>query len=124
MWDEEWQSESRYSKDVTGYTECDEDFIKSLEDTFGAVKINPADFKGYDAYFTIEGYKSMKDAIESAYWQKTINFIMAATTMKSQADSFRCCAMCSAVIDIAFNFCRKKIKVKRNKKRIFKNHVE
>ncbi len=65
MWDEEWQSESRYSKDVTGYTECDEDFIKSLEDTFGAVKINPADFKGYDAYFTIEGYKSMKDAIES-----------------------------------------------------------
>lgn len=38
MWDEEWQSESRYSKDVTGYTECDEDFIKSLEDTFGAVK--------------------------------------------------------------------------------------
>ena len=65
MWDEEWQSESRYSKDVTGYTECDEDFIKSLEDTFGAVKINPADFKSYDAYFTIEGYKSMKDAIES-----------------------------------------------------------
>ena len=54
MWDEEWQSESRYSKDVTGYTECDEDFIKSLEDTFGAVKINPADFKDYDAYFTIE----------------------------------------------------------------------
>lgn len=54
MWDEEWQSESRYSKDVTGYTECDEDFIKSLEDTFGAVKINPADFKSYDAYFTIE----------------------------------------------------------------------
>lgn len=54
MWDEEWQSESRYSKDVTGYTECDEDFIKSLEDTFGAVEINPADFKGYDAYFTIE----------------------------------------------------------------------
>ena len=113
MWDEEWQSESRYSKDVTGYTECDEDFIKSLEDTFGAVKINPADFKGYDAYFTIEGYKSMKDAIESdshvgtwwaAYWQKTINFTMAATTMKSQEDSFRCCAMCSAVIDIAFNF--------------------
>lgn len=44
--------------------------------------------------------------------------------MKSQADSFRCCDMCSAVIDIAFNFYRKKIKVKRNKKRIFKNHVE
>ena len=41
-------------QDVTGYTECDEEFIKSLEDTFGAVKINPADFKGYDAYFTIE----------------------------------------------------------------------
>ena len=30
MWDEEWQSESRYSKDVTGYTECDEEFIKVL----------------------------------------------------------------------------------------------
>ena len=43
-------------QDVTGYTECDEEFIKSLEDTFGAVKINPADFKDYDAYFTIEGY--------------------------------------------------------------------
>ena len=52
----------------------------------------------------------MKDAIESdshvapgwaAYWQKTINFTMAATTMKSQADSFRCYAMCLAVIDIA-----------------------
>lgn len=30
--------------------------------------------------------------------------------MKSQADSFRCYAMCLAVIDIAFNFAERKLK--------------
>ena len=92
MWDEEWQSESRYSKDVTGYTECDEDFIKSLEDTFGAVKINPADFKDYDAYFTIEGYKSMKDAIESDSHVGTwVGCILAKDDKFYYGSGFLCC---------------------------------
>lgn len=65
MWDEEWESESKYSKDVTGFTECDKDFIQSLESTFGEVEIESKDFEDYDAYFTIAGYKSMKEAVES-----------------------------------------------------------
>ncbi len=65
MWDEEWESESKYSKDVTGFTECDKDFIQSLESTFGEVEIESKDFGDYDAYFTIAGYKSMKEAVES-----------------------------------------------------------
>ncbi len=65
MWDEEWESESKYSKDVTGFTECDKDFIQNLESTFGEVEIEPKDFEDYDAYFTIAGYKSMKAAVES-----------------------------------------------------------
>lgn len=64
MWDEEWQKESAYGKDVTGFSECGKELVKSLESTFGEVEINPDDFKDYDAYFTISGYRSMKDAIE------------------------------------------------------------
>ena len=37
MWDEEWQSESRYSKDVTGYTEWAEWLIsKQMVDYLGS----------------------------------------------------------------------------------------
>ena len=64
LWDEDWSSESVYSKEVTGYTECEKQFVESLENTFGEVKIDPQDFKKYDAYFTIESYPAMKDAVE------------------------------------------------------------
>ncbi len=64
LWDEEWESESKYSKDVTGYTECDKDFVQGLETTFGEIDIEPKDFGSYDAYFTIAGYRSMKAAVE------------------------------------------------------------
>ena len=64
LWDEDWSSESAYSKEVTGYTECEKQFVESLENTFGEVKIDPQDFKKYDAYFTIESYPAMKDAVE------------------------------------------------------------
>ena len=45
LWDEDWSSESAYSKEVTGYTECEKQFVESLENTFGEVKIDPQDFK-------------------------------------------------------------------------------
>lgn len=64
MWDEEWERESSYNKDVTGFTECDRAFVSELESTFGEVELVVADFKDYDAYFTIAGYKSLKDAVE------------------------------------------------------------
>ncbi len=65
LWDEEWSSESAYSKEITGYTECEKELIESLEEEFDDVKINPHDFNDYDAYFTIVSYKQMKDAVES-----------------------------------------------------------
>ena len=70
----------------------------------------------------------MKDAIEvtvmwapgwAAYWQKTINFTMAATTMKSRADSFKMLRHVLGSSDIAL-FLPKKIKVKEIKKVLLK----
>lgn len=65
LWDEDWSSESAYSKEITGYTECEKELIESLEKEYNDVKINPHDFNDYDAYFTIVSYKQMKDAVES-----------------------------------------------------------
>ena len=45
LWDEDWSSESAYSKEVTGYTECEKQFVESLENTFGEVKIDPQGFQ-------------------------------------------------------------------------------
>lgn len=65
LWDEDWSSESTYSKEITGYSECDADLIRGLESEFGAVEYNPEDFQSYDAIFTIRGYDDMREVIES-----------------------------------------------------------
>lgn len=62
LWDEEWENESRYSKEITGYSVCEKEFIERLEEQFGAVTYDPGDFTDYDAYFTIRGYADMKEA--------------------------------------------------------------
>lgn len=65
IWDEDWVGESSYNKDYTGYTECDETFVRNLENQFGEVTYNPDDFEDCDAYFTIRGYSTIKEAMES-----------------------------------------------------------
>lgn len=65
IWDEDWASESAYSKDITGYTECEKSFVEVLESKFGKVELNPEDFKNYDAYFTIRSYSTMQSAVET-----------------------------------------------------------
>lgn len=65
IWDEQWSKESSYGSSVTGYAECSKDYIISLEKKFGAVEYKAEDFKECDAYFTIIGYKSIKQAEEA-----------------------------------------------------------
>lgn len=65
LWDEQWSSESAYSKDFTGFSECSRDVVTMLEEEFGEVELNPDDFEDYDAYFTIESYKSLKEAMDA-----------------------------------------------------------
>ena len=65
MWDEQWSKESVYGSSITGYTECSKEFVKGLEDKFGAVEYNAEDFYDADAYFTISGYSSIKEAEEA-----------------------------------------------------------
>lgn len=65
LWDEEWKSETAYSNEVTGYTECQKNLVETLEKKFGKVSYEPSYFLDYDAYFTIKGYKDLKDAVES-----------------------------------------------------------
>ncbi len=64
MWDEEWESESRYTKEVTGYSVCDRELVEALEQEYGNVRYRPQDFTDYDAYFTIRGYASLKEALQ------------------------------------------------------------
>lgn len=64
LWDEEWTSESVYSKERTGYTECNKNLIVALENTFGKVKYKIKDFQDYDSYFTIRSYDSLKDVAD------------------------------------------------------------
>ena len=65
IWDEDWIGESSYNKDYTGYTECDSNFVRNLENQFGEVEYNISDFEDYDAYFTIRGYETVKQAMEA-----------------------------------------------------------
>lgn len=64
IWDEDWENESAYASDRVGYTECQKELIESLEYTYGEVEYSVSDFSDYDAFFTIRGYKSMKEAEE------------------------------------------------------------
>lgn len=64
MWDEEWESESRYTRDLTGYSTCPRELIEALEQEYGEVSYRPQDFADYDAYFTIRGYEDLKEAIQ------------------------------------------------------------
>lgn len=64
LWDEDWESEQFYSKEPTGYSVCERELIEELEDRYGVVNYRPSDFEGYDAYFSIWGYSSLKDAFE------------------------------------------------------------
>jgi len=68
IWDEDWESESLYSDDVTGYSICDRELVDALENEFGEVVYNLDDFAQYDSYFTLSGYRNIKDAFwDSAY---------------------------------------------------------
>lgn len=62
LWDEEWESEQFYSKEPTGYSVCERELIEGLEERFGVVNYRPSDFESYDAYFSIRGYASLKEA--------------------------------------------------------------
>lgn len=61
LWDEEWEAESAYSHELTGYTACDPSFVEALERRFGKVVYRPEDFDNYDAYFTLRGYPEYDD---------------------------------------------------------------
>ena len=64
IWDEDWENESAYASDRVGYTECQKELIESLEYTYGEVEYSASDFSDYDAFFTIRGYKTIKEAEE------------------------------------------------------------
>jgi hypothetical protein len=64
IWDEEWQAESAYSHDPTGYTSCNADLIDGLMMQFPQVSYRLTDFGDYDAYFTIRAYRDMRVVTE------------------------------------------------------------
>ncbi len=68
LWDEDWKSESRYTKDVTGYSVCPKAMIDLLEEEFGQVYYDIEAFEEADSYFTLSGYENMQQAfMEGAY---------------------------------------------------------
>ena len=64
LWDEEWESESAYSHEPTGYSACTKDFVQGLYMQFSDATYHVSDFSDYDAYFTIYGYLDMDQALE------------------------------------------------------------
>ncbi len=62
LWDEEWESESHFSKNRTGYSIVPMELIESFEETFGDVSYEPQDFSEYDAFFSIYGYQTPSEA--------------------------------------------------------------
>lgn len=62
LWDEEWESESRFSKNRTGYSIVPRELVAYLEETYGEVSYEPQDFSEYDAFFSIYGYQSPSEA--------------------------------------------------------------
>lgn len=59
LWDEDWLSQSRYSK-ISGYTVASEALILALKEQYPKVSYHPNDFQDYDAYFTIRSYPEME----------------------------------------------------------------
>lgn len=64
LWDEDWEMESAYSHEPTGYVACPADLIQGLRMQFPQVTYRASDFSDYDAYFTLRGYKTMEQALE------------------------------------------------------------
>ena len=64
LWDEEWEAESAYSHEPTGYAACPADLIAGLRMQFPDVTYRISDFSDYDAYFTLRGYRDMDQALE------------------------------------------------------------
>ena len=64
LWDEDWEKESAYSHEPTGYTVGNEGLMEGLAMQFGKVTYRPGDFEDYDAYFTIRAYPSMDAVLE------------------------------------------------------------
>lgn len=64
VWDEDWEAESAYTHETTGYTACNKDFIRGLRAQFKEVTYRASDFSDYDAYFTIRGYQNMDQVLE------------------------------------------------------------
>lgn len=64
LWDEDWEKESAYSHELTGYTVCNEGLMEGLSMQFQEVTCRPKDFEDYDAYFTIRAYSSMEAVLE------------------------------------------------------------
>lgn len=59
IFDEDWLHQTAFSlKGNAGMTEMQLETVQSLEDKFGIVEYNEKDFKKYDAFYTIKGYKS------------------------------------------------------------------
>lgn len=63
LWDEDWIGESSYTKENTGYSQCEKALIQRLEERFGEVEYDASDFEDYDAYFSIYGYMNMKEVV-------------------------------------------------------------
>lgn len=64
LWDEDWESESAYSHEPTGYTTCNRDLIEGLLMQFPSVVYDVQDFTDYDAYFTIRSYSDIDQVLE------------------------------------------------------------
>ena len=64
IWDEEWQPQSSYSHELTGYTVCEREFVEALEEKYGKVDYRTEDFDEFDAYFSLYGYPDM-DAVQT-----------------------------------------------------------
>ena len=64
LWDEDWEKESAYYHEPTGYALCNEGLMQGLSMQFPKVTYRPQDFEDYDAYFTIRAYPSMDALLE------------------------------------------------------------
>lgn len=58
LWDEDWEKESAYSHEPTGYTVCGRDLLEGLRMQFPEATFRVQDFTAYDAVFTIRSYDS------------------------------------------------------------------
>lgn len=61
LWDEDWEKESAYSHEPTGYTVCSRDLLEGLRMQFPRVTCRAQDFAEYDAIFTIRSYETAEE---------------------------------------------------------------